>query len=119
MYLHGLLHRIEGDYRNAELWYKDVSGSDIFKEVWGEDEGALERAHGFIGNVEKLRKKKEGDKVELERESAKEIEGIKGYLVKEFGAGVVGDATQVWVAKEKTSEAAEKMVIGGEGWRQF
>lgn len=120
MYLHGVLHRIEGDYRNAELWYKDVSESDIFKGVWGEDEGALERAHAFIQKVEKFRKAKQGSLEELEKESGREIEGIKKYLVKEFGTGVVGDATQAWVEKpEKSKEAAARMVVGGEGWRQF
>ncbi|MCJ1336460.1 hypothetical protein MMC09_001736 [Bachmanniomyces sp. S44760] len=38
MYLHGILHRIEGDYENAKAWYRNVQGSDCFKEVWGTDD---------------------------------------------------------------------------------
>lgn len=35
MLLHGILHRIEGDYDNARVWYRDVSRSDVFRHVWG------------------------------------------------------------------------------------
>ena len=31
MYLHGILHRIEGDYENARAWYKDSRSSDVFQ----------------------------------------------------------------------------------------
>ncbi|KAL2350446.1 hypothetical protein BJ546DRAFT_1068077 [Cryomyces antarcticus] len=36
MYLHGILHRIEGDYDNARCWYVDVAreGCGAFDEVW-------------------------------------------------------------------------------------
>ena len=35
MYLHGILHRIEGDVDNARAWYGDVERSDVFRHVWG------------------------------------------------------------------------------------
>ena len=34
MYLHGILHRIEGDLGNARAWYGDVETSKVFTWVW-------------------------------------------------------------------------------------
>ncbi|KAL8745317.1 MAG: hypothetical protein Q9184_007892, partial [Pyrenodesmia sp. 2 TL-2023] len=34
MYLHGILHRIEGDYDNARAWYGNVEASEVFGFVW-------------------------------------------------------------------------------------
>ena len=36
MFLHGILHRIEGDLNNARCWYSDVNGTEVFMKVWGE-----------------------------------------------------------------------------------
>jgi hypothetical protein len=33
MFLHGILHRIEGDYDNASIWYTDVKESEIYRKV--------------------------------------------------------------------------------------
>lgn len=35
MYLHGLLHRIEGDLDNTRAWYGDVKDAEAFRWVWG------------------------------------------------------------------------------------
>ncbi|KAJ9612172.1 hypothetical protein H2200_003769 [Cladophialophora chaetospira] len=35
MYLHGLLHRIEGDLDNCRAWYGDVKDTEAFRWVWG------------------------------------------------------------------------------------
>lgn len=34
MFVHGILHRMEGDVDNTRAWYDDVKDSDIFKQVW-------------------------------------------------------------------------------------
>lgn len=34
MFVHGILHRIEGDVDNTRAWYDDVKDSDVFKHVW-------------------------------------------------------------------------------------
>lgn len=118
MYIHGILHRIEGDYRNAEAWYGDVAESECFKHVWP---SGLDEAKAFIQSVEKLRKEKIGDHRELEQESRREIDALLEWCKRRFGMGKVEDATKAgWVEpSEKHREIAAKMLVGGEGWRQF
>ncbi|OQN99660.1 hypothetical protein B0A48_14802 [Cryoendolithus antarcticus] len=109
----------KGDYRNTDAWYGDVSESEVFQSVWG-SEGGLEGANGFVKRVEGLRKEGKGNKEELVKESGREIEALKDYLLNKFGTEQIKDATTVWVGKsEKGKEAAKNMVVGGEGWRQF
>ncbi|KAM0710978.1 hypothetical protein Q7P35_001717 [Cladosporium inversicolor] len=104
MFVHGILHRVEGDYRNAEAWYRDVKDSDIFRSVWPEEEG----------------KEKKGDLADLEMESQRELDATKDFLVERFGLQRVEDATTVWVGKsEEGKKQHAGQVVGGEGWRQF
>lgn len=120
MFVHGLLHRVEGDYRNAEAWYGDVKDSDIFRATWPETVGGLEGALAFIRGVESLRKEGKGDLQWLEKESGREIEAIKDFLVEKFGTGRVEDATSVWVGKsEEGKKQHAGQLVGGEGWRHF
>lgn len=39
MFLHGVLHRIEGDYPNARAWYSDVSDTEVMESVGEERRG--------------------------------------------------------------------------------
>ena len=118
MFLHGILHRIEGDYDNARAWYKNVAGSAVFQEVW--KEGGEEAARGFIGRVEGLVKRGEGDKEGLGRESLREIKAVVEYCRGKFGEEEVLDATGAWVKPgEETRKMGEQMVSGGEGFRKF
>lgn len=118
MFLHGILHRIEGDYDNARAWYGNVGESDVFKEVWGG--GGLEEAREFIGKVEGLVKRRDGDKGGLEEESLREIKGVVEYCRGKFGEGEVRDATRAWVKPgEEHRKMGEEMVSGGKGYREF
>lgn len=120
MYIHGILHRIEGDYRNAEAWYKSVSDSDCFKSVWEKSAQPLEDATTFIRRVERLRKEKFGSLAALEQESKREIDRITLWCKDQYGLGEVNDATTVWVTPgDKHRQIAAKMIVGGEGWREF
>ncbi|KAI7214754.1 hypothetical protein KC333_g5835 [Hortaea werneckii] len=66
MMIHAVLHRVEGDYRNAEAWYNDVfhgeeqerGGKGCLERCWGGGREGLERCLGFVRRVEGLRKKK-------------------------------------------------------------
>lgn len=117
MYIHGLLHRVEGDYRNVEAWYGNVCDTELFKRIWP---GGLEEAKDFIRGIERLRKEKVGDEKELERESQREFEVLVGWCNERYGTGKVEDAREVWVEpSEEHRKMAAKMIVGGEGWRQF
>ncbi len=116
MFLHGILHRIEGDYDNARAWYKNVAESEVFRKVWESEEKARE----FIGKVERLVKRGEGSKEDLERESLREINVVVEFCREKFGEGEVRDAREAWVKPgEEHKTMGEEMVSGGKGFRKF
>ncbi|MCJ1315831.1 hypothetical protein MMC15_001151 [Xylographa vitiligo] len=116
MYLHGILHRIEGDYDNARAWYGNVADTEVFKKNWSSKEKALE----FIGKVEALNKKRKGDKAALEKESVKEIKTVIDHCVEKYSSGQVQDASVAWVQPEEAHRRmGEEMVSGGKGFRDF
>lgn len=121
MMLHGILHRIEGDYENTRAWYRNVKESEVFGLAWGQH--GLDRAMGFVRRVEILRKEtktKDLQEVkELQDESRREIGVVIEYCENEFGTEKVEDASGIWVQDEKSAAQGSDMVIGGEGWRQF
>jgi len=121
MMLHGILHRIEGDYENARAWYRDVKDSDVFRTVWGD--GGSEKAMDFVRRIEILRKETKYEDVsevhQLEDGSKQEIKSVLEFCEKKFGTQKLDDARAVWVQDEKSSGKGSDMVVGGEGWRQF
>jgi len=121
MFVHGILHRVEGDYRNAEAWYGDVKESECFEAVWPADEkGGLEGGLAFVRRIEALRKEGKGDLEALQEESGREFDALKDFLVGKFGLERVEDATTVWVGKsEEGKKQHAGQLVGGEGWRQF
>lgn len=38
MYIHGILHRIEGDYDNARAWYGNVCETECFANFWSSND---------------------------------------------------------------------------------
>jgi hypothetical protein len=118
MFVHGILHRIEGDYNNTRAWYGDVEESDCFKAVWESKHNALK----FISEVEKWRKggqAKGEEERSLRERSLQELVQMLEFCEERFGCGQVETATTVWVPKKKTAEQAAAMIMGGEGWREF
>ena len=117
MYLHGILHRVEGDYANARAWYRNVEDSEVFRAVWPEGNAA---ATDFIARIEKLRKQREGDIVALQKESRREIEAVINFGREKFGEAEVRDASDIWVQPSKEhKDMSSAMIIGGEGGRTF
>ena len=136
MYLHGILHRVEGDYDNARAWYGNVEDSEVFKTVWADAAGtagiAGKAGEGgawrLIDDVERLRKGSKVDKERINtealgRRSLAEIRGVVAFCERKFGTGRVEDAREVWVLGEEGGEKEktkmQEMVVGGEGWREF
>lgn len=121
MMLHGILHRIEGDYNNARAWYTDVRDSEVFRSVWGED--GLERVMDFVRSIEILRKETKhpnpDDVKELQDASKRELKHVLEFCEKKLGTSKVEDARDFWVQDQKSSGKANDMIVGGEGWRQF
>jgi hypothetical protein len=143
MYLHGILHRVEGDMDNAKAWYSDVADSDIFQAVWAAGEAfpgaaaeehndqstpaaqqALTRAQTFLAKVAtdgkpatQQSRPLPSDVVET---SLRELHKVLSFCEDKFGTDAVTDASEVWVSmSDQNKDIASKMITGGEGWREF
>ncbi|KAK5061377.1 hypothetical protein LTR84_007919 [Exophiala bonariae] len=164
MYLHGILHRIEGDLDNTRAWYRDVQDSDVFRAVWsGEGSGfgggdedvtrdqqahssiaddattdkdsenaapgtnsmkvPIERALSFIDQLARARAPIRSGHIapaSLIHTSLDELSRVWQFCKEKFGTEPVVEASNVWVSMaEKNADIAEKMITGGEGWREF
>ena len=129
MFLHGILHRIEGDYDNARAWYEDVKGSDVFAYAWGPSRSdptpgasktGIGAAMAFIGEVQALKETSRGDRDELGSRSLEEIQAAVAFCAKKFGVQTVEDARQAWTKNGGDVKGkAQAMIVGGEGWRDF
>ncbi|KEF61737.1 uncharacterized protein A1O9_03307 [Exophiala aquamarina CBS 119918] len=159
MFLHGVLHRVEGDLENAAAWYVDVQDTEVFRVVWGvsgenggdgdgaEDDGG---AQGYPGPRESVASKSGSknpsrtaadhtllflDSLVEAKASVRSGQAAPQYLVQaslgefsrlwdfcetKFGTEPVLEASDIWVSMaEKNASIAEKMITGGEGWREF
>lgn len=169
MYLHGILHRIEGDLDNARAWYTDVQDSEAFRHVWGCDQGypcspscsgnaqngsqhrnrrssarsqsltstdnafpsqtvdnsktPIERALFFLDNLGDAKSTVRSGQAapgHLIQTSLDELSCIWSFSAMKFGTEPVLEASDIWVSMAaKHGDIAEKMITGGEGWREF
>lgn len=134
MYLHGILHRIEGDYDNARAWYSDVRDSEVYKRVWGKEDvegtvgwkkwreegGNKDGGQLFLDKVQTLKEGKGGGKDALEKESRKELESVVDYCTNKFGTEKREDATSAWVCHDpEIGQMGEDQVSGDSGRRKF
>lgn len=136
MLLHGILHRCEGDFRNARLWTGDVGdaaegwrpkkkdegekldaevaekcqcpglGGSLVEFVYGEE--GVQGARKLIDDVEAFRKRKGGESEEgrLNERIREEMAKVLEWCVKKFGTQQYTDASSAWV---KNSEEVQKI----------
>lgn len=145
MYLHGILHRIEGDIDNARAWYRDVKDGDVFKTVWSDDDDndpnsntgsapshALDRANSFLDKVESYKASLLSSSVQnrpaesttsadtIRDMSLHELRRVLSFCETKFGTDPVTDVSDVWVSMaDKHKDQAAQMITSGEGWREF
>ncbi|QDS72266.1 hypothetical protein FKW77_006144 [Venturia effusa] len=125
MLLHGILHRIEGDYDNARAWYGDVAknetGRQLLDKAWNVGSGrGKERALEFVNKVENLKRKGKGDEAALNEESRVEIRTVLSWCEEKFGTGKWEEASEAWVKPDKKiQEMGNNMVSGKQGHRDF
>jgi hypothetical protein len=134
MFLHGILHRIEGDYDNARAWYSDVRDSEIYKLVWGsrgigwkewkengKQKEDLDDGQQFLDAVQQC-KENAGNpkKEELESKSKEEIERVFKWCADKFGTEKMADASEAWVKpSDDIKKMGEGQVSGEDGRRKF
>lgn len=125
MLLHGILHRIEGDYDNSRAWYKDVAkdkkGGQLLDKAWSVDQGkGKDQALDFVDKVEKLKKEGKGDRAVLGEQSMKEIRIVLSWCEEKFGTMKWEDASSAWVRPdEKIRQIGQDMVSKNKGHREF
>ncbi|KAL1607570.1 hypothetical protein SLS59_002539 [Nothophoma quercina] len=148
MLLHSILHRCEGDFRNARLWISDVGdacqgykpkkkeegeklddevaakcGCDGIEEaLLGFVYGDMEGGKGLVDDVEGFRKRKGGEDEEarLVERTRKEMGSVLEWCVKKFGTQAMTDASSAWVKNsEEVQKISNDMVSGGKGYREF
>jgi hypothetical protein len=134
MFLHGILHRIEGDYDNSRARYGDVKDSEVFAYAWmrsserggggggssGRTESGIQAALALIADVQTLKEEGTGDRDESGSRSLDETQAVVAFCAKKFGVQSVDDARGAWTKSEgKIGDRASAMVVGGEGWREF
>lgn len=139
MYVHGMLHRIEGDIDNTRAWYGDVKDSEIFKHVWLSDDGSRPEVakkgwEEFLDRLERYRdrtRKRAGvggweqDKDELDpgqvtdwkkeaellRETSLwEIKKALKYIEQRFGTGQVLNAKQEFLGRIESGNEEQAKV---------
>jgi hypothetical protein len=132
MFLHGILHRIEGDIENARCWYGDVEDSDVLKHVWASSDLSWEQ---FLNRVEKQKdimagrknsreetqpEDRQAEQESLRKTSLWELKEVLGFCEGKFGISEVADAGSTWVQPEAAvADKSNAMIVGGEGWREF
>ena len=132
MYVHGILHRIEGDFNNARAWYSDVGEWEGFSRFWGSEDAAGEEggqklprqmgARKFLDRVERCAKSggKEEDVESLRLKSRAELENLLDWCLERFGTDMHKDATKGWVQpSEEISKIGEEQASGSGGPRKF
>jgi hypothetical protein len=129
MTLHGILHRMEGDYDNTRAWFRDVKDSEVFAAVWGSNgdggdaedgQAAIDKGLAWVDEVEAFSKQRKGNGEELEKKGREEIQRAVEFCKGKFGAQVWSDAREAYAQPGgEQKQLGQDMVTGGKGFRQF
>jgi hypothetical protein len=130
MYLHGILHRIEGDFDNARAWYSDAKHADVYSGLWGkggkgwkewkDTGGNKDEGQVFLDEIQKLKDRSDSGKDSLEELSRREIEHVICHCVRKFGTKKIEDASDAWVNHSKEiRQMGEDQVSGDASRRTF
>ena len=90
----GILHRIEGDYRNSRAWYENM---DI--ELVGKFHGSVKQAHKFCDdcrNVTAERNSERHDVASLKKAGMAEMLGLLDVCIKDFGLEAQADVSEYY-----------------------
>lgn len=130
MFLHGILHRVEGDYDNARMWYSDVKkegdGKELYAQIWGSE------GKGFKELGEELQKVTFVERKEWGQGGSRETELDKGQqflnAVQGFKIGKKNEEKQEKLESESKREidtvvewcvekfGSERWVDASEAW---
>ena len=144
MFLHAILHRVEGDYANAKAWYTSVAEGqgEADLEAGTDDEpvakseadakvkpsskanpepGVFEavwksssRGFEYLASVEDYVRFGRGDRDELERQGRAELERTIAYLRGKFGDESWQNAASEWRFAEGETKVIKEKMILGD-----
>lgn len=98
---HGILHRLENDFRNSRLWYQNR----ITEETRNPYFDSLEDAQKFVWDCQNVvvNKNSQGHNVqELEEKGMQEIRGLLKTAIDEFGLESRADVSEYYGSSEVT-----------------
>lgn len=148
LFVHGILHRVEGDYENARAWWRDgaVCAPGVIARVHtggvGDAEGIIDATCAFRVAYERgyavARRRMGYDAVSVAEEGSREEEEeeeefaalkaahdgelrrVWSWCVQRYGVERWVDASGEFGEKsDKYRELAGAQLVGGEGWRVF
>jgi hypothetical protein len=133
MYVHGILHRVEGDIDNTRAWYGDVKDSEMFATVWhraaNKDEVPEIASLGFEHFLDRLEAYRDRTKKRAAAASQSEsstIDAVQDWTVEEhklretslweiktllslcedkFGTSAIKDAREEFLGKIESGDA--------------
>lgn len=109
-YWHGILHRIEGDYRNSRAWYENM---DI--ELVGKFHGSVKQAHKFCDdcrNVTAERNSEHHDVASLKKAGMAEMLGLLDVCIRDFGLEAQADVSEYYGNREDLKKLGSEMTLG-------